>query len=250
MANERISESADFGVNPSTGIVQSRHLPAPERTFLSEASFDGLDCETRGNWPGVYGSSGLVICNYYAGTVVEGHATGYDLTKIYDYSRLPDYVVDYAYSSEDGYAAATSWGGATFWGDEIRHSASGSEEISGLLRPDGARIASSVLAMDPKSIRVTFTLRDDEEHIFSIYATENTPTGRYMTVVLEPLDIEDRSGPAQAAQCNAEEYENGVWFRFRVRGSFRVTLKNKIKSLMFKPNTFVSGFFFDEPQEE
>ena len=162
---------------------------------------------------------------------------------------MPDYVADYAYTYDEEHAAAASWG-AFVWGDEIRHNAPGHDIESGLVRPDGARMSSSILALDPKSIQVTFTLRDRTEHIFSIYATENTPSARYMTVHIEPLDDEGRPcGAGITAQCTADEYLGGVWFRFRVSGSFRVTLKNEGTSIL-KANTFVSGFFFDEPEDE
>jgi len=117
---------------------------------------------------------------------------------------------------------------------------------AGLLRPDGARMSSSVLAADPKNIQVVFTLRDRREHMLSIYATENTASGRRMTVLLEALDEDGRpTGETTRAECTADEYLRGVWFRFRIAGSVRVTLKNQ-SSTMFKANTFVSGFFFDE----
>ncbi len=240
----------DLGINHATGIVQGVHLPAPPQPQPPSVEFAGLDSATRGNWSGKYGASGKVVCNYYSGVVVEGKPGGiYDATRAFDFSQLPDYVADYAYSYDEMYAAAASWG-AFVWGDEIRHNAPGHDLESGLLRPDRARMSSSVMAPDPKGIRVTFTLRDNAEHLFSIYATENTPSGRYMTVVVEPLDDEGLScGDSVFAQCTAEEYLGGIWFRFRVSGSFRVTLKNVCAS-MLKANTFVSGFFFDEPEDE
>jgi hypothetical protein len=171
----------------------------------------------------------------------------YDVTKTYDFSLLPDYVADYFYDRDGTHDAASSWG-AFQWGDEIMRDAS-SHAASGLLRPDGTRMSASVMALDPKSIRVTFTLRDRREHVFSIYATENTQSGRYMTVLVEPLDESGNPcGKTASARCAADDYYGGVWFRFRVVGSFRVTLKN-MSATSFKPNTFVSGFFFDEPDE-
>jgi len=248
--SESETSEMDLGINHATGIMQGVHLPAPPQSQPPSVGFVGLDSATRGNWSGKYGASGKVVCNYYSGTVVEGEPGGiYDATRAFDFSQLPDYVADYAYSYDDTHMAAASWG-AFVWGDEIRHNAPGHDIESGLMRPDGARMSSSVMASDPKSIQVTFTLRDSAEHIFSIYATENTPSGRYMTVCLEPLDGEGRPGGEIAtAQCTPEDYLGGVWFRFRVSGSFRVTLKNAGTG-MLKANTFVSGFFFDEPEDE
>jgi len=248
--SESETSEMDLGINHATGIMQEVHLPAPPQQSPPSVVFAGLDSATRGNWHGSYGASGMVMCNYYAGSVVEGEpGCAYDVTKTYDFSKLPDYVADYAYTYDEEHTAAASWG-AFVWGDEIRHNAPGHDIESGLMRPDGARMSSSILALDPKSIRVTFTLRDSAEHIFSIYATENTPSGRYMTVCIEPLDGEGRPcGASINAQCTPEDYLGGVWFRFRVSGSFRVTLKNEGTSIL-KANTFVSGFFFDEPEDE
>ncbi len=241
---------SDFGIAVSTGIVLDSHFPARENDLPPTVKFAGLDAETRGDWPDAYGRSGRILCNYYSGSVVEDRQGGlYDITKTYDFSRLPDYVADYAYTHDNRCSAAASWG-AFAWGDEVRHAAPGEDDSPGLVRPDGSRMGGSVMAADPRSIRVTFTLRDAEEHLFSIYATENTPSERYMTVVVGPLD--ENGEPTRApvtAECSADEYRSGIWFRFRVAGSFRVTLKNVSTNAALKANTFVSGFFFDEPQD-
>ena len=249
VTTETETSNVDFGVNYATGIVQETHFPARSQPRPPSVGLAGLDAETRGNWRGKYGASGMVVCNYYAGTVVEGRLGGtYDITKTYDFSRLPDYVADYAYTYDEAHTAAASWG-AFDWGDEIMHYSAGHDIESGLLRPDGARMSSSVTALHPKSIQVVFTLHDDAEHLFSIYATENTPSGRYMTVVVEPLDDEGLPcGEGVFAQCTAEEYLGGIWFCFRVTGSFRVTIKN-VSTNDLNANTFVSGFFFGEPEE-
>ncbi len=244
-----ISES-DFGIAVSTGIVLDCHFPARDKDLPPMVEFAGLDTETRGDWPGIYGSSGRILCNYYSGSVVENRQGGhYDITKIYDFSQLPDYVADYSYTHSTVFSAVASWG-AFVWGNEVRHTAPGEDDSSGLVRPDGSRVGSSVMAKDPLKICVTFTLRDAKEHIFSIYSTENSPSERYMTVTVESLDENgDPTGEPVETECSADEYRNGIWFRFRVTGSFRVTLKNVSTNKNLDPNTFVSGFFFDEPQD-
>lgn len=241
-----IEECIDLCVVRATGALQETHAARPLETVPVPIEFLGLDTVTRGDWQGNYGESGMILCNYYSGTVVEGKESAtYDVTKTYDFSKLPDYVADYEYTYNDASTAVASWG-AFAWGDEIMKESSEHDMKAGLLRPDGARMSSSVLAADPKNIQVVFTLRDRGEHRLSIYATENTASGRRMTVLLEALDEEGRpTGETTRAECTADEYLRGVWFRFRIAGSVRVTLKNQ-SSTMFKANTFVSGFFFDE----
>ncbi len=243
---EEEESKIDLCVVRTTGVLQETHMMQPLPPPLVSIAFLGLDAATRGDWEGNYGESGMILCNYYSGTVVEGkECATYDVTKTYDFSKLPDYVADYEYSYNDASTAVASWG-AFAWGDEIMKASPEHDMEAGLLRPDGARMSSSVLAMDPKNIQVVFTLRDKREHRLSIYATENTASGRYMVVLVEALDERGRpTGEKVHRQCAAEQYLNGIWFRFRIAGSVRVTLKNQ-SSTMFKANTFVSGFFFDE----
>lgn len=242
-------ELLTLGVNPATGEVSP--VAASERASPPEATAParGIDGAVHGDWPGVYGRQGMVIANYYAGALHGNQAgaggTELDYTKMYDYVNLPDYVASYEYLQGSGYEAVSSYGSGP-WGDEVvLAELEGRSANSGLMRPDGSRVSSSVLAHHPKKLGVVFWLRDRRPHLLSVYGVENTLSGRRLRVTVVQLDDHGRPTGKSAALCTtASEYEKGAWLRFVVMGNVLVSCK--CEGSGYTPNTFVSGFLFDD----
>ncbi|WP_168119603.1 glycosyl hydrolase family 28-related protein [Paenibacillus sp. HB172176] len=188
-------------------------IPAYSAAAQSSALYIGEESETQGDWVGRFGAEGYVL-PFFTTTLTSGR----DNPLADDVASLPSYI--------DSYTSH----GSSYW-------VSGPVDERALQTPDGTS-RKRVPVYSGTSLYYTFTLNDENSHLFSIYTTD---FGSVETVV-ERFEIQTANGGSTLASVDVDTINNGKYITFLVKGSFRFKA-TKLAS----GNVSTLGFFFDAP---
>lgn len=178
-----------------------------------DAEFVGTDEQTQGNWGGVYGSEGYVLCSYNGASN--------------DLRVLPDYVSGIRYSK----AMTTQWSEGT---DDVR--APAPNALNG-----GDRRVGALYSNDPVACWQTFTvdieLNQERPYTVALYFVDWDNGGRELAVEMFDLDTLDMVAPVQVV----DDYAGGKYLVYQFDKSVRFRIDQ-----MRGPNATLSGIFFGE----
>ena len=184
-----------------------------EPEYEYSAEFVGTDEQTQGNWGGVYGSEGYVLCSYNGASN--------------DLRVLPDYVGGIRYSK----AMTTQWSAAT---DDVRAPAPNP------LNGDDRRVG-ALYSNDPVACWQTFTvdieLNQERPYTVALYFVDWDNGGRELAVEMFDLDTLDMVAPVQVV----DDYAGGKYLVYQFDKSVRFRIDQ-----MRGPNATLSGIFFGE----
>lgn len=183
------------------------------------ATFLGADVKTSGNWGGVYGKDGYVLCNYNG----DGK----------DKSRLPSYVssVGYYKINGDNKPLPCTWESQT---RDQRAPAPDSENSF-------PRTAACLYAADGDQIGYTFTstinIKGTHDYKVSLYFLDWDNNGRKLEVEMFDAATSKLISPVQVVKkCDMGAY---LTFSYNRSAKFRI---NMIRGT----NPVLSGIFFDQ----
>ena len=175
----------------------------------------GYDDTTKGNWGGVWGADGYLLCNYYGG--------GEDLR------ALPDYVDNISYTKAKAVAFAENT-------DDERALASNCFNI-------GSRKMTAYRTDDYRSNYQTFTvdidLNREQEYTVALYFVDWGDEGRELEV--EMFDGETLNPIAPVKFLS--DYSGGVYLIYKYDKSVRFRINQ-----VYGKNVALSGIFFGEGQ--
>ncbi|MCI8360045.1 MAG: hypothetical protein HFE86_01745 [Clostridiales bacterium] len=215
------SEDEDFGY--------IENLPAGKYTFTAvyegetpeyiqpeyeyPAEFVGRDDSTKGNWGGVWGADGYVLCNYYGG--------GEDLR------ALPDYVNRVSYTK----AKSATFANDT---DDARAMASncfniGSRKL-GAYRTDNYR-------SNYQTFTVDIDLNQEKEYTVALYFVDWDQGGRELAVEMFDGETLNQIAPVKVLS----DFSDGVYLIYKYNKSVRFRI-NQVCGV----NVTLSGIFFGE----
>jgi len=168
------------------------------------AQFVGFDTKTEGNWGGVYGKDGYLLCNY--------------LQNAKDVLKLPPYLSSISFSTPSNWV----WNATT---TETR-------VLAPNLSNTGVRTAACYYNDE---FDVVIISTDAEEHAVALYALDYDQNSRTQSFsALSAANLEPLC-PTQTA----DSFVNGVYARFTFKGSIIIRLAKQKGS-----NANVSGLFF------
>lgn len=210
------------GVRPGNyTFVTAYSGTTPQYTELSEiypASCIGIDSITGGNWGGIHGKDGYVLCNYNG--------------KGKDKKSLPSYVssVDYYKKNGNGLPLDLVWESNT---NDRR-----------ALAPDTAnsfpRVAAGLYATDADQIGYTFTstiaIKDTRDYKISLYFIDWDNKGRKIEVEMFDATTLNLVAPVKVVESSA----GGVYLTY----SYNKSVKFRI-NIVRGSNAVLSGIFFD-----
>jgi len=188
-----------------------------ESDWVYPAVFAGEDTTTHGNWGGVYGSEGYILCAYQER---EGEFT--------DLQVLPEYVSNVSYNLQK----SVQW-------------ASGIEDERAASAGPGngyPRNAGAIHTQDPLATLQTMTvdieLKGEDEHEFSLYFVDWNDSGRRTAVEMFDLETRRLIAPIRIVR----DYTEGKYLTYRYHRPVRFRI-NHVRG----PNAVLNGIFFDEP---
>jgi len=178
----------------------------------------GIDSTTSGNWGGVYGKDGFVLCNYSGNGV--------------DKKTLPSYVSSISYYKVKGNGLPQN----AVWASNVNDQRA--------LAPDTAngfpRNAACLYAMDGDQIGYTFTfnvnLISDHDYQVSLYILDWDKKGRQIGVEMFDAKTLNLIAPVQIVKnCTGGAY---LTYTYNKSAKFRI-------NLVRGDNAVLSGIFFD-----
>ncbi|MDP9079879.1 MAG: hypothetical protein M3O71_20820 [Bacteroidota bacterium] len=220
------SEDADFvyftGMLPGSYNIVAKYrgttpkYTAPVASYA--ASYIGIDTTTSGNWGGVYGTDGYILCNY--------NGNGKDKTS------LPSYIssVNYYKVKGNGLPLNTVWASST---NDRRAPA-----------PDAAnsfpRAAACLYANDADQIGNTFTstitIKGTHDYTISLYFVDWDKKGRKIAVEMFDAETSNLVAPVKIV----ENCVGGAYLTY----SYNKSVKFRI-NVVRGDNPVLSGIFFD-----
>lgn len=211
-----------------------------EAAGTSSASLEAIDAETKGNWNGKYGQDGYILFGYNgreADNIRGDAAPGFREVALYEYDlvKAPDYLEPFENGAyyQVGAGASISVQEAPAQGDGYLEPPAD----SGLEERVFARYIRGELSAGEDTRTFQFKLKDNEEHLFSVYSTDY--------VGMKYFAIYGENGEELVPQfMGANEGATGTetYLTFRVRGSFTFSFHG---SWSEGP----SGVFFDPVPE-
>ncbi len=220
------SEDAQFvyfkGVRTGTYKIAVAYIGATPKYAESAvhyaAGYIGIDSTTSGNWGGVHGKDGYVLCNY------NGNGK--------DKSSLPAYVsaVDYYKVKSNGLPLNIAWESTT--------------NDRGALAPDAAngfpRAAAGLYATDEDQIGYTFTttatIKGTHNYSISLYFLDWDNKGRKIEVEMFDANTLKLVAPVRIVEnCRGGAY---LTYTYNKSAKFRI---NVVRG----GNAVLSGIFFD-----
>ncbi|MBE9586423.1 hypothetical protein IM792_18365 [Mucilaginibacter sp. JRF] len=222
-ANESAEHILLNGVKPGhykIRVVYSGTTPKyTEQPTRYAAKFLGIDNKTGGNWGGVYGKDGYVLCNY------EGNGR--------DRAVLPSYVssISYYKFGADKQPRNVVWQAGT---DDKR-----------ALAPDKGntfpRTAACLYAADGDQIGYTFTttiaLKEEHAYKVSLYVLDWDHNQRQIAVEMFDASTSDLIAPVKVVK----DATGGAYLTFAYNRSAKFRI-NMVRGT----NPVLSGLFFDE----
>lgn len=173
------------------------------------AQFVGSDTETKGNWGGVYGGDGYVLCNYGSGS-----------DRI-----LPDYVSNVRFSK----AASQKWTDDT---DDERALAGNCYNI-GTRRMNGYRTNNDNACY--QTFTVDIELPAEHEYTVALYFVDWDKEGRELAIEMFDGETLNLAAPVKVV----EDYTGGVYMIYKYNKSARFRI-DQIRG----SNAVLSGVFF------
>ena len=186
-------------------------LPAVQATFVK------ADATTSGNWSGAYGSQGYILAPN---------------SSAYPYSKVPGYLIVTITS-----AIPYVWVGAT-------------TDPRALQKPPGADGRIAACWYSGTSFTIDVGVTDGETHRLALYLLDwngaGPPYGRVERVdavnAITGATLDSRTvGQASTDTNPADQFRNGAYLVWQVRGHVRFTVTN----LNASSNAVVSAIFFD-----
>lgn len=206
----------DYTINVAYRGSTPRYIEQVEKYA---AKFIGIDSVTSGNWAGVHGKDGYILCNY------QGNGK--------DKESLPSYVsaVDYYKIKGNGLPLNTVWESGT--------------NDSRALAPDTAgsfpRTAACLYAMDADQIGYTYTttvlIKGVHAYTVSLYFVDWDRKGRKIAVEMFDAVTSNLIAPVKIIEgCNGGAY---ITYAYNRSAKFRI---NRVRG----ENAPLSGIFFDQ----
>ncbi|WP_165500336.1 alpha-L-rhamnosidase C-terminal domain-containing protein [Pedobacter psychroterrae] len=182
------------------------------------ASFVGQDSTTRGNWGGVYGKDGYVLCNY------NGNGE--------DKQSLPSYVSSISYYKIKGNGLPLN----TIWAESTPDTRAPSPDSTNSL----SRVAACLYAVDADQIGYTFTstisLKTERDYSVSLYFLDWDKKGREIAVEMFDAATSKLIAPVKIVKdCVGGAY---LTYSYHKSAKFRI---NMVRG----DNATLSGVFFD-----
>lgn len=195
------------------GVVE----PYQGTDWIFPATVVGQDETTSGNWGGVYGSDGYVLCAYYL-------ADGQISNKLV----LPDYVSEVVLNKERPTFLAAGT-------DDPRAPASNASNAA-------VRNAGGIFTQCPLATYQTMTLdvhmEKGTERQFALYAVDWDNAGRRIAIEMFDLESKEIIAPVQII----EDFSQGKYMVFRYDAPVRFRI-NHVRG----PNATLNAIFFDTP---
>lgn len=186
-----------------------------EASYKYPAEFVREDSKTQGNWGGVYGSEGYVLCAYNQG----------------DLRDLPDYVSSISYRK----ARSALWESNT---DDVR-------ALSGNALNEGKRSIGTLYTGDPIACEQTFTvdigLKEEKEYTVALYFVDWDKKGRQLAVEMFDGETLNMIAPVQVL----DDYSGGKYLVYKYNRSARFRI-DQIRG----DNATLSGIFFGEGKSQ
>lgn len=185
-----------------------------EKELTYPAKFIGKDSTTSGNFSGIYGADGFVLC---------GHAQASDTAL--DYRNLPDYVSDITYA----FNRTMNW--------------TTNSTDSRALAPDNGypRSLGAIYTQDPLPTLQTMTVDIEttpgKEFQTALYFLDWDDTGRRSAVEMFDLETKELIAPVQIVR----DFSDGKYLIYTYNNPVRFRI-NQVRG----PNATLSGIFFDK----
>ncbi|RLD71538.1 MAG: hypothetical protein DRI98_04925 [Bacteroidetes bacterium] len=220
---DQIDVEKDFIVFP--GRVGGSHIfrvsyegeqkAYPGSNWIYPAGAPVEDAETSGNWMGIYGSDGYILCAYH-----------HNSDTVQDELHLPAYVKEVNYSRQLGMQ----------WADGVSDSRAPAPGPGN----EAPRNVGAIYTQDPLATLQTMTvdihMKAGTEHQIALYFVDWDDAGRRLAV--EMFDLESRRIIAPVQVVN--DYSGGKFLVFKYNAPVRFRI-NHIRG----PNATLSGIFFD-----
>jgi hypothetical protein len=198
--------------------IETTYFPGRTKTIPSKEVYPARlvkqDMKTSGNWGGVYGHDGHILCGYLPG--------GKDVLELPAYVESVDFFRAFP---KAGRPDSTTWATST---DDARSLASDSRNVT-------ARTASCISNSD-QTMSLTIKLRDRNKHRIALYFVDWKSQGSRQVVEVMDAETLRQIAPVSMVKDHAKgeylvfECDRSVKFRF-----------NKIRSELVT----LSGVFFD-----
>jgi len=226
---ERLSDDAQFvylsDVYPGTyniSVVYKGITPKYlEPEFLYPAEFIKLDSLTKGNWGGIYGSRGYVLCNYNA---VKN-----------DLRHLPSFVTYVAYCHD-----AKPGGAGTNGNQRWAFGVNDPRALSASPANNFPRNIGCIYTQDPlptmQSMTVDIELTEEKSYQAALYFVDWDHKDRRTSIEVFDLKSKKLIAPVKIIR----DYENGKYLVFKYNKSIRFRI-DQIRG----ENAVLSGIFFD-----
>lgn len=174
----------------------------------TSASYIGMDTTTQGNWGGIYGADGYVLCNYNGGGS--------------DVRSLPSYVSSITYAGPLNWV----WNGST---TETRVLAPNSSN-------SGIRKAACYYTDTGGYFTVTINVNDANTHNLALYCLDYVDGPRVQTIdLLDPVNDTELY-----TTQTVSSFGNGTYVKYSFKGSIKIKITKT-----GGPNGVISGIFFD-----
>ena len=218
-------------------LILALFLSIAPDVFASTASaaFARTDTVQKGDWIGSYGASGYYL-PFYLVRETYGVTSGRYATLLDPESAgassyaMPSYVTAFSSSSA---------GNGYYVDSNITYAST--TDLRALTNPGNLQTRYKTLVRSGNNLTFKFTLNDQAEHLFTVYATTYAST-RLTSVTYQILD----KNAVVLAQYtpSPSELDNGIYMTFRVKGEFSLrAVKNSGNYAL------LSGMFFDEVPE-
>ncbi|WP_162463217.1 S-layer homology domain-containing protein [Paenibacillus psychroresistens] len=208
--------------------------PEPEVAPEQQRTILGLDSQTSGQWHNKYGGDGYILVGYDTSVVPKVNEwSTIAATPSNDIKSLPSYVDSYQYETESQVVLPPLTDSDRYYNYVIDMPPGNTADTDLVVVGQPRKKYRAYAQMNRLSGAYTFTLNDDQEHVFSFYSRQTE------TVSVQLTDLQNNIIAERSVLDST--FNNGGYVSFLVKGSFKIVIGTPSKDFG------ATSFFFDAP---